>query len=73
MIKGFNHYVPVKVVFGAGKLNEAGTLTAQYGSKALIVTTGPFFKESGLVDRLVNILKESGVESEYYYDISPNP
>ena len=58
MIKGFNHYVPVKVVFGAGKLNEAGTLTAQYGSKALIVTTGPFFK-SGLVDRLVNILRKA--------------
>ncbi|HHU48478.1 MAG: iron-containing alcohol dehydrogenase [Caldicoprobacterales bacterium] len=73
MIKDFNHYVPVRVVFGAGKLNEAGKYAAKYGSKALIVTTGSFFKEIGLVDRLINILKESGVDSEYYHDVSPNP
>ena len=73
MIKDFTYYVPVRVVFGPGKLNEAGEHTARYGSKALIVTTGRFFKENGLVDRLAGILKASGVESEYYPDISPNP
>ena len=25
MITDFNHYVPARVVFGLGKLNEAGT------------------------------------------------
>ena len=63
MIKNFEYYVPVKLVFGQGAVNRAGEMVSQYGKKALIVTTGDFFKESGLIDRLQGILKESGVES----------
>ena len=48
MIKDFNHYVPVRVVFGAGKLNEAGKYAAKYGSKALIVTTDRSLRKSAL-------------------------
>lgn len=73
MVNNFLYYVPVKVVFGAGKLNEAGGYVKQYGSKALIVTTGPFFKQNGLVDRVQKILSESGVQSELFYEVSPNP
>jgi len=73
MFKDFFYFVPVKVVFGQGKLNETGNYVKQYGKKALIVTTGTFFQTSGLVGRLQNILKESGVESEYFSDVNPNP
>ncbi|NLO99678.1 MAG: iron-containing alcohol dehydrogenase [Clostridiaceae bacterium] len=73
MIKNFDYFVPVKVIFGAGRLEDTGTYVKEYGKKALIVTTGPFFKETGLVDRLMKILAKSGVESAHYYDISPNP
>lgn len=73
MINNFFYFVPVKVVFGAGKLKEAGGYVKQYGKKALIVTTGPFFKDSGLVGRIQKILDESGVESELFFDVSPNP
>lgn len=73
MIQDFIYCVPVRIVFGPGKLNEAGEQVKQYGEKALIVTTGPFFKESGLVGRLQDILKKSGVESEYFSEASPNP
>lgn len=73
MIKNFQHYVPVRLVFGQGTLEETGQHAEAIGSKALIVTTGPFFKESGLVDRLTAILEKSQVKSEYFPDISPNP
>lgn len=73
MINNFNYYVPVKVVFGAGKLNELGQYVSQYGKKALIVTTGPFFRDNGLVERIKKILSESGVDSELFFDVSPNP
>jgi len=73
MIREFAYYVPVKFVFGEGKLAAAGDEAKAYGKKALIVTTGDFFKTTGLVGRLQGILGKSGVASEYYCDVSPNP
>ena len=73
MIKDFVYYTPMKLVFGEGKLNEAGTYARPYGRKALIVTTGNMFKENGLVDRLQKVLKAGGVDSVHFPDVSPNP
>jgi alcohol dehydrogenase class IV len=73
MIKDFFYYNPVKLEFGEGKLKEAGKWAKDYGKKAIIVTTGNLFKESGLVDRLQKILKDSGVDSIHYPDVSANP
>ncbi|MBT3320316.1 MAG: iron-containing alcohol dehydrogenase [Clostridia bacterium] len=69
----FENYVPVRIVFGAKKLESVGEHAKALGSKALIVTTGPFFKESGLIDRVAGYLKEAGVQSEVFMDASPNP
>lgn len=73
MIKDFFCYTPVKLVFGEGKINETGIYTSAYGKKAIIVTTGDYFREIGLVARLQNILKESGVDSIHYGEVDPNP
>lgn len=73
MINDFLYGVPVKVVFGKGKLNEAGSYVKQFGQKALIVTTGLFFKENGLVTRLQKILEDSEITSELFSEVSPNP
>ena len=69
----FQNFVPVRVEFGAGKLETVGNHAKTYGKKALIVSTGPFFKDSGLVGRVEGYLKEAGVQSEVYLDASPNP
>ena len=73
MVKDFFYYVPVKLVFGEGSLSKTGEYAAAYGSKALIVTTGTFFKESGLVDRLKGILEDDGIDAVYFPDVDPNP
>ncbi|OHE62765.1 MAG: hypothetical protein A2Y36_14345 [Treponema sp. GWA1_62_8] len=73
MIRNFTFFVPVKLVFGEGKLEAAGEEAKAYGKKALVVTTGDFFIKTGLVDRLKAILKKSGVEAFHYWDVSPNP
>lgn len=73
MFKDFFYHNPVKIVFGEGKLAEAGQYAKQYGSKAIIVTTGYLFKESGLVDRVQRVLRDSDVESIHYGDVQPNP
>ncbi len=73
MIKDFSFYIPVKLVFGEGKLAAAGDEVKAIGKKALIVTTGELFKKTGLVDRLAKVLAAAGVASAEYSDVSPNP
>jgi alcohol dehydrogenase len=73
MTRDFFYYNPVKLVFGEGKLEEAGTHVKAYGKKAIIVTTGTLFKENGLVDRLQKSLHASGVDSIYYPEVNANP
>ena len=69
----FMFHVPVKIVFGPGKIMEAGELAKQFGDKALIITTGTFAQRTGLIEKLQRILDESGVASEHFPDVSPNP
>ncbi len=55
-MKPFNYYIPSRILFGAGKLNELATVKLP-GKKALIVTTGgQSVKKYGYLDRVVNLL-----------------
>ena len=69
----FNYNLPVNLVFGRGRVKEAGTITASYGKKALIVTGMGSTKKSGLLDRVVSYLKEADVESVVFDKVSQNP
>lgn len=69
----FNYYLPVNLVFGNGKVSELGKLTSNYGHKALIVTGRNSTKKSGLLDKAVALLKESGVDSMVFDKIEQNP
>lgn len=69
----FNYYLPVNVVFGCGKVKEAGEITRQYGKKALIVTGKSSAKKSGLYDKVNDSLKEAGLDSVLFDKVSQNP
>jgi alcohol dehydrogenase class IV len=69
----FSYHVPVRIIFGSGKINEAGVFAKALGTKALIVTTGTLFKENGLIEKLKKVLLLSGVSSEEFHEVSPNP
>jgi alcohol dehydrogenase class IV len=69
----FNYYLPVNVVFGAGKVKEAGVLTKPYGKKALIVTGKSSAKKSGLYDKVKESLTAEGIESILFDKVAQNP
>lgn len=73
MIQNFNFYHPVNLEFGTGTLKTIGSHAVKYGKKALVVTTGDFFKQNGLVGRVQTLLKEAGMDSDYFSDVSSNP
>lgn len=69
----FNYYLPVNVVFGSGKVKEAGEIAKQYGKKALIVTGKSSAKKSGLYDKVNDSLKAAGLDSVLFDKVSQNP
>lgn len=69
----FNYYMPTRVLFGKGKLNELHEQELP-GKKALIVTTaGKSVKKYGYLDRLEEQLKLAKVEYVLFDKILPNP
>lgn len=69
----FRYYLPVNIVFGCGKVQQAGQLTKPYGKKALIVTGKSSAKKSGLYDRVNDSLREAGMETVLFDKVTQNP
>ena len=62
-----------KVLFGAGKLKKLHKETLP-GKKALLVTSnGKSTKTTGTLDRVVDQLKQAGVDYVLFDQIQPNP
>lgn len=69
----FNYNLPVNLLFGRGRINEAGLEVAKYGRKALIVTGRSSTKKSGLLDKTKSLLEEAKVEYEIFDKVEQNP
>jgi alcohol dehydrogenase len=69
----FDYYIPTKILFGAGKLNQLAE-EALPGKKALVViSNGTSMRKFGYLDRLIDLLKKQNVEAVVYDKILPNP
>ena len=69
----FDIFMPTKIVFGVGRISEIGKLVSDIGRKAFIVTGKKSAKESGLLEKVVSLLKGSGIDSVIFDKIMPNP
>lgn len=69
----FNYFIPTKILFGPGKLNEL-TKEELPGKKALIViSSGNSVKRNGYLDRLEKILTDKSIKYVLFDKILPNP
>jgi alcohol dehydrogenase len=70
----FSYYMPTRILFGCGKLQELGTTPFLPGKKALIVIgASGAMRKHGYLDKVVGHLKNNGTESVVYEKIQPNP
>lgn len=70
----FNYYSPTRIVFGAGTVNEIGTLIRDFKvRKVAIVFGGNSAKKSGLIDIVEDILKSEGMDVILLGGVVPNP
>ena len=68
----FDYYMPTEIVFGAGRVAETGKYAAKYGKKALLVT-GASGAKRPVVKKILESLKEAGVEAIIFDGVVPNP
>ena len=73
MINDFIYDIPVKVYFGRDQLKHLGTELKKYGKRVLMTYGGGSIKKIGLYDRVVNAVKEAGLELFELSGIEPNP
>ena len=62
--------LPRDVYYGKGSLETLKTLK---GKKAIIVLGGGSMKRFGFLDKVVNYLKEAGIETQLFENVEPDP
>ncbi len=69
----FDYYIPTKILFGAGKLNQLAEEKLP-GQKALVVIScGTSMRKHGYLDRVIDLLQQQNIEAVIYDKILPNP
>ncbi len=73
-MEDFVYYTPTKVYFGRGKENQVGAIVKSYGFRTVMVQYGQgSVKRSGLYDRVMASLWESGIQVVELGGVEPNP
>ena len=68
----FEFLLPTRIVFGNDVINQIGEEAKKTGKRAFIVTDKGVLK-TGYIERIQQLLKEAGVESDVFSDVDPNP
>ncbi len=66
-------HVPVRVIFGRGRLAELGQVCAPLGKRALVVTGKGSMRRLGFLDEALESLRASGLDAEAFEGTPPNP
>ncbi len=72
-MKHFEYHQPTKIIFGAGKIGETGTIVKAFGSRCLLVTTPAVPATADQFDLVKEILRSAGVEVAHFDQVIPNP
>ncbi len=73
MLKVGEFYTPRKIIFGSGGLSQVGTEAKRLGNNVLVVLGRSAMRKSGVLDRLIRLLKENDLEYIIYENIPSDP
>ncbi len=69
----FNYYIPTKILFGAGKLNELVNESLPFKKAQIVISNGTSMRKYGYLQRVQALLEKKGIESVVFDKVSPNP
>ncbi len=69
----FEFHNPTRIIFGKGRIKEAGGYVKEFSQKALLVIGCGSVKRSGVFDTVKNSLKKHGIKFEVLEGVQSNP
>lgn len=72
-MNNFNFYNDTNVLFGEGTVDKIADLIVPFSKKILIVYGKDSIKKSGLLDKVISILSNAGIEYLKLGGVDPNP
>jgi alcohol dehydrogenase len=69
----FSFELGTRIIFGAGKMAELGQEVRTLARDRVLLVTDSGIVAAGLADRVVDVLKDAGLESTVFAGISANP
>lgn len=73
MNTNFTYFMPTEIIFGPGTLEKLATVKLPGKKALLVIGSGNSMRKHGYLDRVVNYLKQNGVDYVVYDKILPNP
>jgi butanol dehydrogenase len=72
-VQPFVYHLPTRILFGSGRLAEAGAEAKKLGTKALLLTGRSAMQSQGVLAKVQGLLKGAGVEHVPFERVEPNP
>lgn len=72
-MQNFVYNIPTKIFFGKGQIENLGTSLKDTAEKVLLVYGGGSIKKIGLYDKVIEQMKNSGIEWIELSGVEPNP
>lgn len=69
----FAFKIPQEIVFGVGALSRLPELLGKLGSDNVLVVSDRSLEKIGMVDEILRIVRENGIQAHTFLDILPNP
>jgi alcohol dehydrogenase YqhD (iron-dependent ADH family) len=72
-MNSFVYHLPTRILFGSGRLAEAGAEAKKLGTKALLLTGRTAMQKQGVLAKVEGLLKGAGVAYVPFERVEPNP
>jgi alcohol dehydrogenase class IV len=66
-------FVAPELIFGQDAISMLGRYCRDFGAQKVLLVTDPGVIATGVVARVVEVLKKAGIEAEVFSGVSPNP
>ena len=70
---GSQFYMPTRIHFGQGKIEQIGTIAGLYGKKAFVVTGKSSARKLGFSQTIEEKLKQAKIKPVFFEQVEPNP